>query len=63
MRYLEYLERYPARPSTESLRRLAAALRTTPAALLGAGADAPHGRSGRPHRAEWTSSRRPNADG
>jgi hypothetical protein len=34
LRYLEYLERYPGRPS-------ATALRTTPAALLGAGAEAP----------------------
>lgn len=40
-RYLEYLERYPARPDQATLRRLASALRTTPAALLGAGADAP----------------------
>ncbi|HTX29620.1 MAG TPA: pyridoxamine 5'-phosphate oxidase family protein [Streptosporangiaceae bacterium] len=43
VRYLEYLERYPARPSGASLRRLAAALRTTPAVLLGAGAQAPPG--------------------
>jgi transcriptional regulator with XRE-family HTH domain len=51
LRYLEYLERYPARPSAAALRRLAAVLRTTPAALLGAGAEAPlgHGRpAGRP---------------
>ncbi len=48
LRYLEYLERYPARPGAAALRRLAAALRTTPAALLGAGAYAPpgYGRSG-----------------
>ena len=38
LRYLEYLERYPARPTAATLRQLAAALRTTPAALLGAGA-------------------------
>jgi transcriptional regulator with XRE-family HTH domain len=44
-RYLEYLERYPARPPAGALRRLAAALRTTPAALLGAGAQAPPGQS------------------
>jgi hypothetical protein len=44
LRYLEYLERYPARPSAIALRQLAAALRTTPAALLGAGGDAPPGR-------------------
>lgn len=40
-RYLEYLERYPARPDQPTLRRLASALHTTPAALLGAGAEAP----------------------
>ena len=38
-RYLEYLERYPARPNPEALRQLAAALQTTPAQLLGAGAE------------------------
>ena len=43
LRYLEYLERYPARPTAAALRQLAAALRTTPAALLGAGANAPPG--------------------
>ena len=43
LRYLEYLERYPARPGGDALRRLAATLRTTPAALLGAGAQAPPG--------------------
>jgi transcriptional regulator with XRE-family HTH domain len=37
-RYVEYLERYPARPQGAALRKLAAALQTTPAALLGAGA-------------------------
>jgi nitroimidazol reductase NimA-like FMN-containing flavoprotein (pyridoxamine 5'-phosphate oxidase superfamily) len=41
LRYLEYLERYPARPGGATLRKLAAALQTTPAALLGAGAQAP----------------------
>jgi len=44
LRYLKYLERYPARPSATALRQLAAALQTTPAALLGAGAEAPPGR-------------------
>ena len=46
LRYLEYLERYPARPSPAALRQLAAALRTTPAVLLGAGGQGPpgHGR-------------------
>jgi transcriptional regulator with XRE-family HTH domain len=43
LRYLEYLERYPARPNGAVLRKLAAALRTTPAVLLGAGAQAPPG--------------------
>jgi hypothetical protein len=43
LRYLEYLERYPARPAPAALRQLAAALRTTPAALLGAGANVPPG--------------------
>jgi nitroimidazol reductase NimA-like FMN-containing flavoprotein (pyridoxamine 5'-phosphate oxidase superfamily) len=43
LRYLEYLERYPARPDAAALRRLAAALQTTPAALLGAGSQAPPG--------------------
>ena len=43
LRYLEYLERYPARPNPTALRQLAAALRTTPAALLGAGANVPPG--------------------
>ncbi len=43
LRYLEYLERYPARPSPAALRQLAAALLTTPAALLGAGANVPPG--------------------
>jgi len=41
LRYVEYLERYPARPQGAVLRKLAAALRTTPAALLGAGAQLP----------------------
>jgi hypothetical protein len=46
-RYLEYLERFPARPSGAALRQLAIALRTTPSALLGAGGDVPpgHGRA------------------
>jgi len=43
-RYLEYLENFPAQPGAETLRRLAAALHTTPAALLGAGRDVPTGR-------------------
>ena len=43
LRYLEYLERYPARPNPATLRRLAAALQTTPAALLGGGANVPAG--------------------
>jgi transcriptional regulator with XRE-family HTH domain len=43
LRYLEYVERYPARPPAAALRRLAAALQTTPAVLLGAGAQTPPG--------------------
>ena len=43
LRYLEYVERYPARPDAAALRRLAAALQTTPAVLLGAGAQLPPG--------------------
>jgi hypothetical protein len=43
LRYLEYVERYPARPAAAALRRLAAALQTTPAVLLGAGAQRPPG--------------------
>ena len=38
-RYLEYLENFAGQPDAGTLRRLAAALRTTPAALLGAGGD------------------------
>jgi transcriptional regulator with XRE-family HTH domain len=41
LRDLEYVERYPARPSAVALRRLATALLTTPAALLGAGSQVP----------------------
>jgi nitroimidazol reductase NimA-like FMN-containing flavoprotein (pyridoxamine 5'-phosphate oxidase superfamily)/DNA-binding transcriptional regulator YiaG len=41
LRYLEYLERYPARPAPAALRQLAAALQTTSAALLGGGASVP----------------------
>jgi transcriptional regulator with XRE-family HTH domain len=43
LRYVEYLERYPARPNGGVLRQLAAALHTTPAALLGGGAQVPPG--------------------
>ncbi len=43
VRYLEYVERYPARPGAAVLRRLAAALQTTPAALLGGGSLVPPG--------------------
>lgn len=46
LRYLEYLENFPAIPGAAELRQLAAALRTTPAALLGAGAEAPPGHAG-----------------
>jgi len=44
LRYVQYLERYPAGPGPAVLRQLAAALQTTPAALLGAGAEVPPGR-------------------
>lgn len=53
-RYLEYLERYPALPEPAVLRRLAATLLTTPAALLGAGAQQPPGRGLRPASAQFT---------
>jgi nitroimidazol reductase NimA-like FMN-containing flavoprotein (pyridoxamine 5'-phosphate oxidase superfamily) len=43
LRYMEYLERYPATPGGATLRRLAAALLTTPGILLGAGTQAPAG--------------------
>ena len=43
-RYLEFLENFPGQPDAGTLRRLAAALRTTPSALLGGGGDAPPGR-------------------
>jgi nitroimidazol reductase NimA-like FMN-containing flavoprotein (pyridoxamine 5'-phosphate oxidase superfamily)/transcriptional regulator with XRE-family HTH domain len=43
LRYLEYLERDPARIDATVLRRLAAALQTSPAALLGGGAGLPPG--------------------
>lgn len=46
LRYLEYVERYPARPNPVVLRQLAAALQTTPTMLLGADAEVPPG-SGR----------------
>lgn len=48
LRYLQYLERYPARPGPAELRHLAAALQTTPAALLGGGANVPPGHGPRP---------------
>jgi hypothetical protein len=44
--YLEYLETQPARPTQAALRRLAAALQTTPEMLLGAGTSQPPGRAG-----------------
>jgi len=43
LRYMEYLERYPATPGGATLRRLAAVLLTTPAMLLGAGTQVPGG--------------------
>lgn len=47
-RYLEYLENFPAQPGPATLRRVAAALRTTSAALLGAGGDRAPGGALRP---------------
>ncbi len=43
-RYLGYLENFPGHPDAATLRQLAAALRTTSAALLGAGHETPPGR-------------------
>jgi hypothetical protein len=43
-RYLAYLENFPGHPDAATLRQLAAALRTTSAALLGAGQETPPGR-------------------
>ena len=43
-RYLDYLENFPGHPEAATLRQLAAALHTTPTALLGADEDAPPGR-------------------
>jgi nitroimidazol reductase NimA-like FMN-containing flavoprotein (pyridoxamine 5'-phosphate oxidase superfamily) len=48
LRYLEYLENFPSVPDALTLRQLAAALRTTPAALLGADTVARPGHSGLP---------------
>ncbi len=42
-RYLAYLENFPGHPDAATLRKLAAALRTTSAALLGAGQETPPG--------------------
>jgi nitroimidazol reductase NimA-like FMN-containing flavoprotein (pyridoxamine 5'-phosphate oxidase superfamily) len=44
--YLQALETHQARPTQAALRRLAAALQTTPQALLGAGTSQPPGRAG-----------------
>ena len=41
MRYVEFLENYPAVPPGRVLRQLAAAVQTTPAALLGGSTDSP----------------------
>jgi nitroimidazol reductase NimA-like FMN-containing flavoprotein (pyridoxamine 5'-phosphate oxidase superfamily) len=54
LRYLEYLENFPSVPDALTLRQLAAALRTTPTALLGAGAQAPPGHAGLPVRPVFT---------
>lgn len=42
-RYLAYLENFPGQPAAATLRQLAAALRTTSSALLGAGLEASPG--------------------
>src|ERR1700691_5937872 len=52
-RYVAYLENFPGHPDAAMLRQLAAALRTTSAALLGAGQEAPPGRD--PNEACWSS--------
>ena len=52
-RYVAYLENFPGHPDAAMLRQLAAALRTTSAALLGAGQEAPPGRD--PKEACWGS--------
>jgi transcriptional regulator with XRE-family HTH domain len=52
-RYLQYLENFPGHPDAATLRQLAAALCTTPAALLGAGHEASHGRD--PEAVCWSS--------
>jgi len=55
-RYLKYLENFPGHTSPATLRQLATALRTTPAALLGAGQEAPPGAE--PSGACWGSAGR-----
>ncbi|MGH3277853.1 MAG: helix-turn-helix domain-containing protein [Trebonia sp.] len=52
-RYLAYLENFPGQPGAATLRQLAAALRTTSAALLGAGQEAAPGSD--PREACWGS--------
>jgi transcriptional regulator with XRE-family HTH domain len=49
--YLAYLENFPSHPDAATLRRLAAALRTTSAVLLGAGQEASPGQD--PGQACW----------
>ena len=44
--YLAYLETHPATPTQAALQQLAAALHTTPEALLGAGTSQPPGQTG-----------------
>src|SRR5262245_37985288 len=51
--YLAYLENFPSHPDAATLRRLAAALRTTSTALLGAGQEASPGKD--PGNACWGS--------
>jgi transcriptional regulator with XRE-family HTH domain len=56
LRYLAYLENFPGHPGAATLRELAAALRTTPTALLGAGHEESPGRD--PEAACWGSAGR-----
>ena len=56
LRYLEFLENYPGMPTGAVLRQLAAALQTSPSALLGAGMETPPG-GGRPPSHQVTTER------
>jgi hypothetical protein len=58
LRYLAYLENFPGQPGAATLRQLAAALRTTPTALLGAGQEESLGRD--PEAPCWGSAGSPS---